>query len=266
MVIRELDDVSFRRDSSGSPTLDLVLPLTHLGGTVVDADGKSVDRAIVSMHRDGGDELVQTTATNGTFVVNALPPGSYLLRAESFGQGDSDVVRATVAEDGNQEDVKLVTGRGDQLRVLVASDSGPVAGANVFYIPTDRQQLFIYPLSTDADGVLQRPIPRGSREADIVVDAPGFGMKIFHHTLAGEDLRVRVYQSGGMLRLHCGTDAILGHDGAVVAAGIFGLKCTAECTATIAAEPGEYKLCHRTGAECAHGFLAPGGTLDLAMK
>jgi hypothetical protein len=284
MVTRQLENVHFRIDSNAEATLDLKVPSTHLGGTVVDARHEPIDQALVSVRGPSG-EFVQTAAVHGTFVVNGLPAGSYTLRAETFDHGESDAVTAEVAEDGSQGDVELMLRRNDQLAITLVSDTGPVAGATVWSIPTDIKTLIVFPLNTDAAGELRRPIPAGAREFDFVIETPGFATRIFHHRLLGEDLRVRVNQLGGSLTLSYpspGTEngkvPLLLHDGAVVAPHLLGTPtCGEHCSLSLIADSGEYLLCEVTPAAidslrstarpdaCVRGFLSMGGALRLAQ-
>lgn len=283
MVTRQLENIHFRIDSNGDAALDLRMPPTHLGGTVVDAGREPIDQALVSVRGPSG-ELVQTAAVHGTFVVNGLPAGSYTLRAETFDRGESDAVTAEVTEDGSQSDVELMLRRNDQLVITVVSETGPVAGATVWSIPTDVNTLIVFPLNTDAAGELRRPIPAGAREFDCVIETPGFATRIFHHHLLGEDLRVRVNQLGGSLTLFYppGTEGgkvpLLLHDGAVVAPHLLGTPtCGEHCSLSLIADAGEYSLCDVAPAAidslrstarsdaCVRGFLSLGGALRLAQ-
>jgi len=281
MVNRQLEEIRFRRDADGEAALEVAVPLTHFAGSVVDGNHEPVD-ALVSVRGEAG-ELVQTKATRGSFVINGLPPGTYKVHGETFDKGTSEMIEVRVTDDGSQPDIELMLRRDDQLALNVLSDGGPVAGAMVWSIPTDAKAMIAFPLATDAAGELKRPIPGGAREFDFVIEAPGFATRLFHHRLQGEHVRIRVNPAGGSLTLSYpapqnGTIPLVVHDGAVVAPFLLGNPaCGERCSLSVTVDGGDYALCSATAStvdslrgatlpanSCTHGFLSPGGSLQLA--
>lgn len=289
-VQRTIPDARVRTDGEGVGRLELDLPATRLAGRVVDAEGKPVHGGFVNVvAAETEDELAQVDiASDGEFSVHALQAGRYSVRALMLDGRSSEVTYATVDEADDETRVTL-TVRADRLvRGMVTSDGGPVAGAMVTAMPTDREVDFFAPRQTDGSGRFAFTLPEGSRECDFEVDAPGFALRLFHRRLDSGSVTIPVHQYGGTLRLRLppwsGRENVphpwLIHDGAVVTAYTIDRQRTflhgAATTAETLVEPGAYAVCVGTVHEipafragilppdrCTSGVLAPFGELEL---
>jgi hypothetical protein len=288
---RTIADARVRTDAQGAGRLDLELPVTRLAGRVVDGEGVAVTRGFVNVvAAEGDDGLAQMDiADDGEFAVDALEPGRYSVRALMLDGRSSEVAYASVGE--GETRVTLTVSAERMLRGLVTSDAGPVAGATVTAMPTDREVDFFAPRRTDGGGRFAFTLPEGSTECDLEVDAPGFALRIFHRRLESGSVVIPVHQFGGRLRVRLppwsGGETLphpwLIHDGAAVTAYTIDRQRTflrgAATVAEAVVEPGAYAVCVGTAAElpafragmlpadrCTSGMLAPFGELELDAR
>ncbi|HYK04898.1 MAG TPA: carboxypeptidase regulatory-like domain-containing protein [Thermoanaerobaculia bacterium] len=293
-VQRTIADARVRTDGAGVARLELDLPATRLAGRVVDAEGKPVQGGFVNVvAAEADDELAQVDiASDGEFAVHALQAGRYSVRALMLDGRSSEVTYATVDAPDDDADgetrVTLTVSADRVVRGVVTSDGGPVAGAMVTAMPTDRAVDFFAPRRTDGSGRFAFTLPEGSRECDFEVDAPGFALRLFHRRLESGSVTIPVHQYGGTLRLRLppwsGRENVphpwLIHDGAVVTAYTVDRQRTflrgAATVVETFVEPGAYAVCVGTVQElpafragilpaerCTSGVLAPFGELEL---
>jgi hypothetical protein len=289
-VQRTIPDARVRTDGEGVGRLEIDLPATRLAGRVVDGEGKPVRGGFVNVvAAETDDELAQVDiASDGEFAVHALQAGRYSVRALMLDGRSSEVTYATVADDDAEARVTLTVSADRVVSGVVTSDGGPVAGATVTAMPTDREVDFFAPRQTDGSGRFAFMLPAGSRECDFEVDAPGFALRVFHRRLESGSVAIPVHQYGGTLRLRLppwsGRENVphpwLIHDGAVVTAYTVDRQRTflrgAAAVAETLVEPGAYALCVGTVHEipafragilpaerCTSGVLAPFGELEL---
>jgi hypothetical protein len=291
-LTRTIDDARITTNADGVARLDIDLPATRLSGRVVDADGKPVGRGLVDVASTGsGEGVVQADiAADGEFVLNGLAPGEYSLHATTIDKRSSDIVRGVIREDDEETRVTLTLRADREIKGSVVSDAGPVPGATVLVLSTDRPVETFRPWTTDANGRFAFLLPNGSVECDFLIDAPGFAMRIFHRRFESDSVAIRVDQRGGKARLRLPAwhgdprkpHPWLIHDGAVLSAHMLlrqparSVDGTTVIVATL--EPGAYQLClgqteelaaFRIGqlplTRCVTGILAPFGEMELDL-
>lgn len=278
LISRTISDIHFiKHDDCNELEATLSLPTTSIGGTVVSDDGSPVARAIVEVSQRGGaGDFVQTQTIGGAFTLNGVEPGDYLIRAESYDLRASDALPITVAQNGDNDDVKLVVKPKHDIQVSVDSPAGPIPAAKVWLVATDRPSSVTYPVTTDARGMATALLPPGSRAFDVKVDAPGFSVDQFHVEFERARLSIHMEQNGGQLRLVLpapnyeadAPQALLVHKGAVFSAYSYGAFAPD-------VDPGVWTLCvvpasqrmniamQSSSQGCTSGTLASHGTLTL---
>jgi hypothetical protein len=190
--------------AEGKPVhLDLELPSGAITGTVVDTEGKPVERATVNVRSPNKDEdFVQVQVErNGSFVLEGLAAGAYDLQAWTFDQRDSDIVPVTVSDSGADASVQLIVKKQDELVGRVVSRFGPVQGARVFLYPTDVPTMVVIPRTTDANGVFVVPVPRGCAEANVAIIAMGLPFRAQHVVLDKKPMTIGLDQIAGNLEV-----------------------------------------------------------------
>jgi hypothetical protein len=260
--------------------LKIELPLTMITGVVVDADGKPQQYALVYL---SGESLESTqTIADGSFSFAGLPPGKYRVHAADYLK-ESRPVQVDVTDD-SAEALRLILDDVEKLHIRVASEFGPVSGANVLVFPTDVPATVAPLLYTDADGEVWTFTAPKAKELDIQVLAPGFTAFMFHTQVHPGTLNVRVDQRGGTLIVPTGKEGrspYLLHNGAIEAAEMFlnsswPSRVENDHVIIPAIDSGAYTLCMmtwrdvaaiRAGAPpprgCVSGTLAEFGTLTL---
>ncbi|MCB0967936.1 MAG: carboxypeptidase regulatory-like domain-containing protein, partial [Ilumatobacter sp.] len=115
----------------GAQSLDLVLlAVGSVSGRVVDPDGAAVANADISVLTDGG-ERSSTTAADGTFDVDDVPPGDVTVVVTATGWAGRELIVPVVADqDTDTGDVEVVDGGTISGTVVDAADQ-PVVGATV---------------------------------------------------------------------------------------------------------------------------------------
>ncbi len=290
-IRRTIDPVGLRLNAEGTRAhADIDLPALSIAGKVVDEEGKPVARAIVTAVdlAVNGEMTQMNTEQSGAFLISGLSTGKYRVHAESY-LHESDPVELDPSEDPGRE-LTLVVKENPQFRVGVLSDSGPVVGARVWGVSTDRAQEMLYPRPTDVNGIATLLLRPGTQELDVYVAAPGFPLRTLHRHIDESRLLVRVGQiRGGNLRIrlpnfeHRDDRGFVIHDGAVFGSFLFGIvrdMRTDPVDVTLAdIEAGQYAVCFvpgdargslRAGSlppdRCRAGQLDPGGELLLDLS
>jgi hypothetical protein len=274
-IKRDFSAVKFRHRDDGDLEIDLRMDLTMLQGDTVEEDGTPVDYALVNITATdaGRNEIVQARATaDGRFVTYGLPPGQYQVTASRFMRESRP---ATVEISAGEETplMRLVLLPNRELKGIVRSTVGPVAGANVTSWPTDVPADRLMTAHTDESGHFAEIIAPGAEQLDVLVDAPGFALKFFHAPWEGErQLLVPVRQDGGTLTIDgiAAADAVIQHAGATLSLAALtwrprsstsGLRTNIEMI-----DVGSYTVCRATDRSgCVSGYLPPFGTLELRV-
>jgi Carboxypeptidase regulatory-like domain len=98
---------------------------SRVSGTVLDVNGKPLTMGSVNVTSRGanfGDAGVASIRPDGTFTLNALPPGEYTLRASSPGMTDEYAVADVAVSGGDLSDVQLVSARLSIIRGRIVFD------------------------------------------------------------------------------------------------------------------------------------------------
>jgi len=274
-IKRNFSGVKLRHRDDGDLEADFRLDLTMLQGDTVEEDGTPVDHALVNITAiDGGsNELVQTRgAADGRFVIYGLRPGQYQATATQF-MRESRPATVEISAGEETPSMRLVLLPNRELKGIVRSNVGPVAGANVTSWPTDVTGDRLMTAHTDESGHFAEIIAPGAEQLDVLVDAPGFALKFFHAPWEGErQLLVPVRQDGGTLTIVgiAAADAVIQHAGATLplaaltwrsGSSTSGLRTNIEMI-----DVGGYTVCRaldRSG--CVSGYLPPFGTLELRL-
>ncbi len=124
-----------------NPVVDVTVKAAGIAGRVMNAEGKPVSGAIVSVKSSGGTAgaeghgrggMQDQTDPDGTFLIEGLEPGTYAITAAASGYRNAEVPPVTVANESDVPtvEVRLEPGRTVRGRVLDANGSG-IAGAMV---------------------------------------------------------------------------------------------------------------------------------------
>lgn len=125
--------------TAGREIADLVMVLrparsARVTGTATDADGKPMTPAMVMVMRNAGMNVDVAgngqVRPDGTFAINALPPGEYTLRAQRMGASGEppEVAMTTVAVNGEDvSDVHLTSARASTASGRVVVDPALVS-------------------------------------------------------------------------------------------------------------------------------------------
>lgn len=273
-------------DGSDKIYFEIDLPATQISGTVVTEDGARPKWAIIDAFADTADrDLSQTDLQpDGSFVVNGLAPGNYLLQAHAR-EADSDRVMVRLETNGAPDHVVLTLHPSKVVAIEVKSDVGPIPGASVSTVGAENAAL-VFTRTTDASGIASIEIPGGNSNVDVQINAPGFALRQFRMRKPEQaGVGARVTQIGGRLRLRFPKHRadqnlfpVVVHDRAVFSAYTLtgtGYDASREILSPLV-ETGPWALCVVSPAQmqnlrngspppgsCVMGILAPGAELLL---
>jgi protocatechuate 3,4-dioxygenase beta subunit len=167
-----------------SVVVDVTLKSAGISGHVVNADGKPVSGAIVSVTASGasaGSDMrhggMQAQAEpDGSFLVDGLTPGTYGVSAAASGYRNANVPPVTIANDNDVPtvDIRLEPGRTVRGRVLDANGNG-IAGAMVVTAPSGSlpSGRDVLPATADVNGTFVITAPADG-PIDLTAMAAGF--------------------------------------------------------------------------------------------
>jgi hypothetical protein len=274
MAKRNFNAFRLRRRDDGEFDADLRFDLTMLQGDIVDEQGAPVPHARLNITAMGNDdEFVQPNSTaDGRFAVYGLRPGKYTVSAQHY-MRESRPVEVDVRTGEEPPLLRLVLLQNRELKGVVKSAVGPVVGANITSWPTDVAADRLMTAHSNEAGVFAEIIAPGAEQLDVLVDPPGFALKMFHVHWEDHQLVVPVRQDGGTLTVDGlrPADAIVQHNGATLS--LVRLTERPESSTNGAhttigmLEPGNYAVCRYSDrGGCVSGFLPPFGTLELEVK
>lgn len=289
VVRRSLRDVIIDEpNDDGVSRLDVDLPSNKVYGEVTTVRGQPISSSatiFLSIPGEKGELLQAHTDDAGQFSFNGLQPGAYSLRAIGT-SGKSDSVDVVV-EEASQEFVTLVLRRNSELRGLVASRYGGVAGARVSTYPDERSGFDLVEWSpTDPEGRFSVAVSPQSHHVTVTVAAPGFAFQFFRTAVEPQrSVPVQVEQDGGRLVVTMSDPQFqfVFHAGGFLGLqNLLGDGIAVVDQQTVIAEnlqSGQYEACIATPSEalafamgqrpkdrCASGFLPPGGQLLLDVQ
>lgn len=284
-VRRSLQDLRIPApDDDGISRLDIDLPSNKVYGEVTTERGTPVSSATIFLSVAGEEgALLQTHVDElGQFSFNGLDAGTYSLRAISD-RGKSDALKVAV-DQTSQEFMNLVLKQNAELRGVVSSRYGGVAGARVSAYPDDRWGFDLVEwTTTDPDGRFSVIVPPRAHHATLTVAAPGFAFQFFRAAVDSQPVEIQLEQNGGRLLI-----ALQGSDLPFVfyGGGFLALQDLLGDGIAVLDEKqnvvvenlksGQYELCLASPSEalafaqtmrpkerCTGGFLPPGGQLLL---
>jgi hypothetical protein len=268
----------------GSKEVAIHLPDGTVRGEVVDEAGTPVPRPLIHFVRSAGAVDVFGTEA-GTFSITGLAPGVDEVQAEGRDHQWSERVVVQIPEEGEAEPLRLVVRKQKEVRGIVMSDFGPVAGATVLIRSTDVAPGLVPFRTTDANGRFVGHLPPDCAEFDLFVNAPGFSYMMDHLPFRKSLLQASVDQMGGTIVVRAKTSEIVWvvHGGAVtharaIARDTNGSESDHEIVMR-RMEPGPYSAClvgegqrrvfratnGAAGGRCVSGVLPPNGSLTLEI-
>jgi hypothetical protein len=270
---RTFQNVQLRRRDDGDLETDLRLDMTMVQGDVVDGKGAPVAGARVNITASEGelDFIQPNTTADGRFAIYGLRPGHYKIAAMHY-MAESRPVDLDIRKDEEAPLLRLVLLPDRQLKGRIQSDVGPVVGAKVTAWPTDVPSDVVLSFNTNDAGAFSATVPAGAEQLDVMVEPPGFALRVFHVQWESRDLMVIAKQNGGTLVIEgvAPREAVLRHAGAtlpLLALTYWQGSATAGERTTIGMiEPGNYTVCRAVSrSTCASGYLPPFGTLKLDL-
>lgn len=260
------------RDEAGRLRLDLRLPPTTLMGRVLRKDRSPEPHAFLDVSksdRSGGFDQVPVERDGG-FQIGGFDPGSYRVMADGE-NGKSREVEVALRE-GESTEVELVLESAELFRGHITMGEAPVIAADVYAFPRDATAPFIPRGRTNEGGTFEIEMPPGTTVVDTLVIQPAFDV-VFARTALQRDkqLRIQTEQEGGTVVVESRwNNAILLHGGAQLfaqwLASVAGGTINAGRMTIPRLRPGHYSACTYDQSKCVSGFLAPRGTLSLALN
>jgi hypothetical protein len=147
-----------------------------------------------------------------------------------------------------------------------------VIAADIYAYPRGVTFPFIPQAKTNEGGFFEVLMPPGTTVVDALVVQPAFDVVFGRTTLQhGKELRIRTQQMGGTIILESKAGyVILLHGGAEMGAqqlaGFVGGTIDAGHITIPRLMPGQYSACTYDKTKCTSGYLAPHGTLTLALN
>lgn len=191
--------------------LEIELPQAGIEGRVVDDEGAPVAGArVTAVARSAGtgvpvELLYAVSSPDGSFTLDGLDPGDYLVDARAAGRR-SETVTVTVTEEHGADGVTLVVEASRQVRGVVTSSFGAVSGAMAMML-FPRSAIASGPATTGPDGVFELETRGGASSGTLIVSAPGFCLHGARIMLPAKNpLSVRVQQGCGDLVVVGGKD------------------------------------------------------------
>lgn len=267
-------DVDVVRAPSGSAEVEIRLNDLALSGVLVDEAGSLVERpAFVLILKPGVRGPEQISAEGGRFRAGGLPPGEYVLSADSRDLA-SDRVAARLVEGEAPDPVRLVMKKKKRLALrVVAPDGTPIPRVSVAISPgpstVGGATFFRW---TDEAGRLDwtEVSPGDTSQCLTLYGGNQLAVKIVDVRVGPEEQTIQLDSIGGTIVTNPGSppsDVILFHDGCSVARGHFSRWRLKEFP-TLA--PGVYTLCAAPAfppnGACATGELRALETLVLRPR
>jgi hypothetical protein len=293
-------------DEQDRATAEVDLPATRVYGKVVDEAGHPMPGATVALSTDQVSLHADTDET-GSFDFRGLTAGlSYGLATLSTAQGEwsSDRISLFLQDGEDTGPLEVRMRKETKLSGSVQSIRGPVSGAGVTVLTLRPTMIGGDSTRTDLDGSFTAQLPASTELADVIVSAPGYGLKAFPTPVSASPAQPLVLdeQSGDLQILLPSspedggkdtTSLMILQNGLPVPTGILAQWAGAHgqvstpssnkerTTMTVPdLAPGEYQACivpqsamvpwedsgfSASLAKCADGTLTAGGTLRLDM-
>lgn len=258
---------------SGEAHMLLEMPATTLMGKVLNEDGSPEYGAILTITgREDLDVFEQAlTEKDGTFQLAGYEPGPYLITAEGFQQASNPFSFDLKADEISE--VELVLHPEAVLRGRMTMGNTPVIGAEIYAIPRDTWGGITPRRTTNERGMFHVALPPGTTTFDGLAVHSAFDTVMARGTLKpGREVWVQATQLGGTVIVESKRPdhLLLMHKGAEIWVKTVAFRAgglvTAERVTLPRLEPGEYSVCSKDKSACVSGYLAPHGTLTLALS
>ncbi len=267
-------EVDVVRAPSGSGEVEIRLNDLALSGVLVDEAGSLVERpAYVLVLNPGGRGPEQVKSERGRFRAGGLPPGEYVLSADTPDLA-SDRVAVRLVEGEDPETVRLVMKKKKRLALRVVGPEGA---------PIPRVSVAISPGPGSVPGVTRFRWTGEDGRLDWTEVAPGetsqcltlyggsqYAVRILNAPVGPEEQVIQLDGIGGTLSTNpeaAPVDVVLFHDGCYTTRGHFG-RFRHKDFPLLA--PGTYTLCavpaFRPTEACSTGVLRPLESLALRPR
>ena len=174
--------VKVKTDRQQRARADIDLPGTRVYGKVLDDAGHPMPAATIMVSTDDGAAVHMDTDALGGFEFRGLTEGlAYAVARLSSAQGEwsSDRVSLFLQEGEDAGPVELRMRRETKLSGSVQSARGPVPGSGVAVFGIRPGLMGGDFVRTEMDGTFTAHVPAPVELADVMVSAPGFGLKAF---------------------------------------------------------------------------------------
>lgn len=278
------DKVQVARAPQGEASwIELDLPDTRLQGRVLDAAGRGVDRARVSVIPEDRESIsLSTTRTDaeGHFRFRGLAEGDHHVRASGRRTAATSAVFSL--RDGELTEVDVRLPGTIHFEGRVSSGGAPVAGAEIHILPElpVAQISGVQRVVTDPLGAFRAELPEGSRGVHLTVLSPGHAASIGRFELVpGEPLHIEMSSWAGDLEIESDEPLIAGYQlehgaGAQAWLGFLSrwpqlhgipVRHGSRSWTLPRMAPGPYRFCSPNRTRCATGVLAVDGHLKLTL-
>ena len=174
--------VKVQSDGEDRARADIDLPATRVYGKVVDDTGHPMPAATVMVSTDDGAAVHMDTDPTGSFDFRGLTEGlAYAVARLSSGSGEwsSDRISLFLHDGEDFGPLELRMRQETKLSGSVRSARGPVPGAGVTVYGIRPSLMGGDSVRTEMDGTFTAHVPAPAQLADVMVSAPGFGLKAF---------------------------------------------------------------------------------------
>ncbi len=282
-INKTLAHVRMERHDDRPAEMTLEIPSRLINGTVVDELGEKVRDAIIDIVSSDGT-MQQVLSPDGLFTAAGFGPGRYRLRAAAHGRATPDAQELVVGDDvAAISDVTLIVTPEAHLRGSIRALENPVLGAVLSPIVLGGHTPIVQ-YRTDMAGAFDIHLPSSSQQLSLMINAPGFAVRLLKASASAREQAFAVDQNGGALvvdvPVHSGLVSYLFHDGAgfpapgvawIAGVGLMGNPDERVKFQVPLMEAGAYSLCWIpqdvapavVANGCIEGVLAPHGTLTL---
>jgi hypothetical protein len=267
-VRRKFTDMKLSPDGDGARTIDIDVSGGTVFGDVADEKGAIQASALIDVVLPGG-QITQIETKTGTFVLNAVAPGTVSLRA-STKAGDTPGPTRVDVKGEEQTEVHLVVKPGSVVNGIVSTRNGPIAGAGVAAISLEYGASTIGQTPSDPDGRFTLHMPSGTSVAIVSINAPGYAYRLTRMPIQSDPpVPVLMSPGGGALVIDAPTDsatrAFVIHDGGLlplhIVSWLAGASIEPDGRRLLPQmEPGRYDLCWLDESErvaASNGFRPP---------
>lgn len=292
--LRLVRRVEVKAGTDGKADIEIAIPDGRVFGRVVDANGRPVETANVTILPKGDFLLSQSSTKQGGFDFQAVPAGPIEIGATAPGEDEefAEPSPLSVVDGQDLGPIELRLRKGKPYEGKVISNRGPVLGARVAAFPLVPPMGMTGDVRTNLEGAFRLSLPPSTQRVEIVVSSPGNALRAFD--LAVEDqATLGVTDDGGTVRVRLPEgfekQRVLRvfQDGVEVP--LFLLRSWARSHGVLArpgseefpsVAPGEIRVCLVPPGEaslsserlpeektlCARGVLNPGEILELSLQ